>query len=82
MTIQNIKELDLYTCSLSDIIDAKNFMQKYCLTLIKNGESTLYKEASRLHTLTVRAYEGKDSKGYMMQSGTRPTRLSNEKSVL
>jgi hypothetical protein len=90
MNVESIENLDLYKCSLQDIIKAKNYLSNYITTLIKLGESTAnkwkgterYLKAKKLHILVSRARSGMDKDGYMIGFNTDILRLPNNKSVL
>jgi len=90
MTIQDIKNLDFYKCSLQDLNKAHKSLTSYVDRLIKSGHSTAnsfkgsdqYKEAKKLHVLLSRAKKGMDADGYIIGRNINSERLPNSKSVL
>lgn len=87
MNIESIENLDLYKCSLQDIVKAKNDLNNYLKSLILIGESTAnnfkgterYLKAKKLHVLVSRARSGMDKDGYMIGFNTDILRLPNNK---
>ena len=90
MTIQDLKNLDLYKCSLQDINKAERVLGKYVDKLIENGFTSdanfkvtqRYSEAKKLHVLISRAQAGMTAQGEMMEYNTKKERLPNSKSIL
>ena len=84
MTIQDLKNLDLYKCSLQDINKAFEVLRNHLQTKVRKGQiyTDNYKELKKLHVLISRAKKGMDSKGYMINHNIDLNRLSNNESVL
>jgi len=90
MTIQEIKELDFYTCSLKDINKAYHFLNNYVQKLINKGHcgakynygSEEYKEVRKTLQSVARARHGMNPEGYMMGYNTTRDRVPNSQSVL
>ena len=84
MTIQDLKNLDLYKCSLQDINKSFKGLGKHLQMMIKSGKSSsdTFKELKKLHVLISRARYGMTPDGFMMSYNTNIDRLPNSKSVL
>jgi hypothetical protein len=90
MTIQDLKNVDYYTCSLQDINKAYKALSVYVQKMINNGHATAnnfkgtdaYNEAKKMHILISRARKGMTPDGYMMKSNNDLNRLPNTQSVL
>ena len=84
MKIQDLKNLDLYKCSLQDINIAFKDLKNHLLNMIDEGKrnTNKYKELKKLHVLISRARLNMDSKGYMIGYNIKSDRLPNNKSVL
>ena len=90
MTLQEIKDLDLYKCSLQDINKADKALARRLDSLISKGHATgnnfkgtaTYWESKKLHTLVSRAKKGMDSDGYMIGRNINLNRVPNSQSVL
>ena len=90
MTIQDLKKLDYYTCSLKDINTAHKLLTAYVQKLINNGHATAnsykgtdaYNEAKKMHVLISRARKGMTPDGFMITHNSNFNRLPNNKSVL
>jgi sarcosine oxidase delta subunit len=82
MTIQDIKNLDLYKCSLQDINKAEKGLYLYLRRNVKNHKTETYKEAHGLYTRVRRAQLGMTPDGYMMGYNTNMDRVPNSESVL
>ena len=83
MTIQDLKNLDAYKCSLKDISKAYKVLSAYLQKLIDNGCSNdKWREIKELHVSISRARHGMDSKGYMIGYNIDVDRLPNSESVL
>lgn len=90
MTIQDLKNLDLYKCSLQDINKAYKSLGNYVQKLINNGHATSnnfkgsekYKEAKKIHILISRARHGMTPEGFMIGYNTTFDRVPNNESVL
>lgn len=89
MTIQDIKNLDFYKCSLQDLNKANRALASYlhrlthtiCYANSWKG-SDKYREAKRLHVLVSRAKLGMDKNGYYISRNIKLERLPNSESVL
>jgi len=83
MKIQDIKNLDLYRCSLIDINLACKALTRYTLMLINKGDwkSEKYVAAMKLSVAANRAQHGMTPEGFMMGYDTID-RVSNKYSVL
>ena len=79
MTIQDLKNLDLYKCSQQDIVKADNSLRKYLNKLINSYQfnTKKYKDAKSLHILVVKA-----RLGYGLDYNGVIDRLPNSESVL
>lgn len=90
MTIQDLKNLDYYYCSLQDIIKAENAITNYCKKLINKGHCTannykgtdIYNEAKTLRLLISRARRNMTPDGFMIMYNNDLDRLPNDKSIL
>lgn len=90
MTIQDLKNLDLYKCSLQDINRANKALDRCVQNLIDNGCATAnnyhgtnrYNEVNKLRVLVARARRGMTPQGAMIDHNTNRDRLPNSKSTL
>ena len=84
MTIQDLKNLDLYKCSLMDINKAFKVLGRHLDKMINRGDAKTanFKEAKKLHVLISRARIGMSPSGVMSMYNTNVDRLPNSKSVL
>tara|TARA_R110000868_G_scaffold173508_7_gene409624 strand:+ start:1582 stop:1857 length:276 start_codon:yes stop_codon:yes gene_type:complete len=91
MKIQDLKNLDLYKCSLQDINTAYSVIGEYLQLLIDNGhintatreaKDVKWNEGKKLHVLISRARHGMDADGFMIGYNTNIDRLPNNKSIL
>jgi len=82
MTIQDIKNLDLYKCSIQDINKAFKGLQVYLRANIKHWNTDIYQDALKLFTLVKRARLGMTPDGYMIGYNTNRDRVPNSQSVL
>ena len=84
MTIQDLKNLDLYKCSLKDINKAENALSNTLKKIINSGKvySEKFKEYKKLHVLISKARMGVNPNGEMIGYNTNIDRLPNSKSIL
>ncbi len=81
MTLQDIKDLDFYKCSLQDINKADKVLANYLRKLI-NTNSIQYNEVKKLHVLVSRAKSGMTPAGYMIGRNIDLERKPNSQSAL
>jgi len=81
MKIQDLKDLDLYKCSLQDINKAYNVLSIHLQKVINKGGKS-YNEVKDLHILISRARVNMMPNGQMASYNIDSNRLPNSKSVL
>lgn len=80
MTIQDLKNLDLYKCSLQDINKAEKVLSAYLKKL--PVQSATWIELKNLHVKVSRARTGMNPEGFMIGYNIDKDRLPNNQSVL